>query len=221
VTERFAIDHRDPFARGQHRGIELATRPGRRVRAACAGRVTFAGTVPGSGRTLSERCGPYSVTYTRLATTSARDGESLRAGERIGTAGPRLHLGVRRADQPDGYLDPLLLLPTTSLPSPPPAAPAARRGPKEAPPPPTLPAVHGAPKRAPWRAAARPREAARGTREAVPAREAAPARKPAALWAGLGLLALAIPTLTLARGGRKRRTAAPAAPAPLPAPKSG
>ncbi len=44
----------DPFRRGQHRGVDYAARGP--VRAACAGRVVFAGPVAGAG-TVSVRCG--------------------------------------------------------------------------------------------------------------------------------------------------------------------
>ena len=46
----------DPFARGQHRGVDLDAAPGERVRSACGGRVVFAGRVAGAG-TVSVRCG--------------------------------------------------------------------------------------------------------------------------------------------------------------------
>ncbi len=36
----------NPFAAGQHRGIDIAAAPGAPVRSACPGRVRFAGRVP-------------------------------------------------------------------------------------------------------------------------------------------------------------------------------
>jgi len=56
VLRVFAVGA-DRFAAGQHRGVDLSAPPGARVRSACAGRVTFAGTVPRGGRTVSVRCG--------------------------------------------------------------------------------------------------------------------------------------------------------------------
>src|SRR4051812_5455832 len=46
VLRRFATGP-DPYARGQHRGVDLAAAPGATVRAACPGRVRFAGAVAG------------------------------------------------------------------------------------------------------------------------------------------------------------------------------
>lgn len=48
VVRRFRLA-RDPFARGQHRGVTLAAAPGAAVLAPCTGRVRFAGTVGTSG----------------------------------------------------------------------------------------------------------------------------------------------------------------------------
>lgn len=75
----------DPFRAGQHRGVDLAARPGERVRSACSGRVTFAaGTdggssgVPGasggrgaSGRTGASGAGASSGSGATGATGSA------------------------------------------------------------------------------------------------------------------------------------------------------
>ena len=174
VVQRFALDTRDPFAKGQHRGIEIAAARGTRVRAACAGRVHFAGTVPRHGRTVSVTCGPLITTYLHMASVAVRRGQRVASGQRLGASGERLHFGVRQADDRLGYIDPLSLLRADPLgPAPPALAPVPRRP------------------------RARP-----GTPPSMPA------RIPAAVWAGLALLALAVPTLTIARGrARARRVA--------------
>ncbi len=166
----------DPFARGAHRGIDIAARRGGAVRAACAGRVTFAGGVPRSGRVVAQRCGGWAVTYVELAGVSVRRGRRLRAGERLGTSGRVVHLGVRRAADRFGYVDPLALLPPV-------------RGPVVGPAPVVLPARR--------RVFPPPVRAAPG--------RMAPPGLPVAVWAGVGLLGLAVPTLVLVRGRRRWR----------------
>jgi hypothetical protein len=169
VVERFAVKV-DPFAKGQHRGIEIAAREGTPVRSACAGEVRFAGTVPRHGRTVSVTCGPFIASYLHMSSMAVGRGQNLTAGQRLGRSGPRLHFGVRRRADRFAYVDPLSLLPADPLgPAPPPLA-------------------------------AGPRPRARPT-----APPAMPARIPAAIWAGLALLALAVPTLTIARGNARAR----------------
>ena len=77
----------DPFARGHHRGVDLATRPGEPVRAACGGRVTFAGRAGANGRAVTVRCGPWSVTHLPLRELA------VHAGDRVP---PRAILGAHR-----------------------------------------------------------------------------------------------------------------------------
>src|SRR3990172_3933835 len=43
----------DPYAAGQHRGIDIGGSPGEAIRATATGTVTFAGTVPTHGRALT------------------------------------------------------------------------------------------------------------------------------------------------------------------------
>jgi len=62
VLRTFALGA-DPYARGAHRGVDLAGAVGSIVRSACAGTVTFAGRVPRGGRTVSVRCGDLLATY--------------------------------------------------------------------------------------------------------------------------------------------------------------
>src|SRR5215217_8025393 len=117
----------DPFARGLHRGIDLAAADGAPVRAACSGRIAFAGRAGANGRTVTIRCGAWSVTQLPLASLAVRAGEHIAAGAALGEAGAAaghegLHLGVRRADDRFGYVDPAPLL-HTPAPHAPPAAP--------------------------------------------------------------------------------------------------
>jgi hypothetical protein len=183
VAERFAAGE-DPFARGQHRGIDIASPAGTRVGAACAGRVVFAGTVGTAGRTVSE----LTATYLHLSSIAVRSSEEVGGGERIGAVGtsgrpstsePHLHFGVRRSAERFGYVDPLLLLPRRA-PLPPGPAPLVRRP------------------RLPTPPAALPRK------RPVPVR---PGRAPVAVWVGAGLLAVAAPGLGLRARRRRRRVA--------------
>lgn len=117
VLRAFAVGS-NPYARGQHRGVDLAAAPGSGVRSACAGRVTFAGRVPRGGRTVSVRCGGVVATYQQLATIAVRRGQRIAPGVTLGFAGrsadPRdrrshVHLGARDAAS-GRYIDPLTLL---------------------------------------------------------------------------------------------------------------
>ncbi|MEU4891827.1 M23 family metallopeptidase [Streptomyces sp. NPDC044780] len=111
-----------PWAAG-HRGVDLAARAGERVRAAGAGRVSFAGPVAGRGVLVVELSGtgspPLRTTYEPVRATVAK-GERVRAGQVVGVVAPGpfhcrsgcLHWGLRRADR---YLDPLSLLPPSML----------------------------------------------------------------------------------------------------------
>ncbi|WP_089510934.1 M23 family metallopeptidase [Streptomyces sp. NBS 14/10] len=111
-----------PWAAG-HRGVDLATRTGRPVRAAAAGRVSFTGQVAGRGVLTIELSGtgrpPLRTTYEPVRAVVTK-GERVRAGQVVGVlgAGPFhcpsgcLHWGLRRGDR---YLDPLSLLTPSML----------------------------------------------------------------------------------------------------------
>jgi len=107
----------DPFARGQHRGVDLDATPGDRVRAACRGRVLFAGRVAGEG-TVSVRCGVWRASYAPLRRIAVRAGQRIGAGARLGRAAAELHFGVRRDGRRFGYVDPLRFLTRTRPPPP-------------------------------------------------------------------------------------------------------
>lgn len=125
----------DPYARGQHRGIDIGGRVGDRVTAARAGTVRFAGVAGSSGLTVSIRTadGAYDTSYLHLSRESVRKGQRVGAGDPVGAVGttgrrsaaaPHLHFGVRRAGTRHDYVDPLDLLP----PLPPPARAPEPRG---------------------------------------------------------------------------------------------
>lgn len=188
----------DRFAAGRHRGVDLRAPLGAAVRSACAGRVSFAGRVPGGGLTVSVRCGPLVASYGHLGSLAVARGQPVAAGARLGAVGrsgrprtplPHVHLGVRVAAG-GRYLDPLALI--GGPPSPPGAPPPARR--------PATPPLGRAPAPAPRRL--RPPPIA--DPPPLPAdRPLAPA-VPRAAWAGLACVALALPVGGLARRRRRR-----------------
>ncbi|GAA2397801.1 hypothetical protein GCM10010420_24840 [Streptomyces glaucosporus] len=101
-----------------HRGVDLAARPGDPVRAAAAGRVSFAGRVAGRGVVSIELAAtgdpPLRTTYEPVR-AGVRAGDRVAAGDVVGVLEPEglhcpagcLHWGLRRGD---AYLDPLSLL---------------------------------------------------------------------------------------------------------------
>jgi len=161
----------DPYAGGQHRGIDIAARVGEAVRAPTGGRVTFVGTAGSSGLTVALRTadGRYDTSYLHLASASVRRGDEVVRGARLGAVGtsgrrsvraPHLHFGVRRAGARHAYVDPLSLL-------------SGPGGPADSPRPLPLPLGAPAPLR-PGPAGARALPAPAGAR-ALPAPAGAPA----------------------------------------------
>src|SRR5688500_10696482 len=68
----------DPYAAGQHRGIDIGSPANALVRAPAAGTISFAGTVPGGGRTLAVRTADgYSVTLVHLGSTAVTRGSRV------------------------------------------------------------------------------------------------------------------------------------------------
>lgn len=139
----------DPYAGGQHRGIDIAAATGTPVRAAAGGTVTFSGTAGSSGLTVAVRTadGRFDTSYLHLSVVSVAKGDHVAAGARLGAAGtsgrrsaaqPHLHFGVRDAGSRHAYRDPLTLLP----PAPAPVREAPRGVPAPAPAP-----VRAAPRR--------------------------------------------------------------------------
>jgi hypothetical protein len=137
----------DPYAAGLHRGVDIGGAADSAVRAPAAGTVTFAGAVPGGGRTVTiTTADGYAVTLLHLGALGASRGQVVSEGETVGTLGssgeaehpePYVHLGIRIAADPQGYLDPLAFLPARAPAPPPPEAPGPGSGvptPPDAPP---------------------------------------------------------------------------------------
>jgi hypothetical protein len=154
VLRAFRFDS-DPYGAGLHRGIDLGAPSGAVVVAPVSGTVTFAGSVPTAGKTLTIQTGDgYSATLVHLGSLGIGRGAAVTEGDQVGTVGPSgvaelpvpyVHLGVRRTDEPQGYLDPLLFLPPLAVA--PPAAPPPPQdpAPSPAPVPAPAPAVPAAP----------------------------------------------------------------------------
>jgi Peptidase family M23 len=123
------FDSAHPYAGGQHRGIDIGGDEGAPVRAPIDGVVSFAGAVPTGGKTVSiETPLGYTATLLHLGTISVKRGASVVEGATvIGTVGaaddaqPYLYFGVRVTSEPQGYVDPLTLLPPRPSPEPAPA----------------------------------------------------------------------------------------------------
>jgi peptidase M23-like protein len=118
----------DPYAGGQHRGIDIGAPGGTAVRAPASGTVSFAGTVPTGGKTITIRTADgFAVTLQRLGSYFVTQGLEVGEGDAVGSVGdvdePYVYLGVRKADEPDGYVDPVGLLPA-ARPAPAPDDPA-------------------------------------------------------------------------------------------------
>jgi hypothetical protein len=197
----------DRFAAHQRRGIDIAVPPGTTVRAACPGRVTFAGTLPRGGRAVTVACGALNATYLHLGLLRVRSGGWLAPGRPLGTVGigGRLRLGARVRIRRFGYVDPLTLLADPRGVDPPAVA---------------LPRV-GLPSTGPGRApesSPSPRRVAAPL--ASPARTGAPAAAPglpfAGAWlpTGFGSLIAAFALESLRRLRASRRAPPPRAPLP-------
>jgi hypothetical protein len=116
----------DPYAGGQHRGIDIGGEVGSSVRAAAGGTVSFAGTVPSGGKAVTISTGDgYSVTHLQLGELLVGRGTIVDEGAAVGSIGPsddtlttapHVHLGVRVTAEEHGYVDPLGLLPRREVP---------------------------------------------------------------------------------------------------------
>src|SRR5215204_469641 len=118
-----------------HSGIDVGGIPGSVVKAPAPGQVSFAGWLPSHGRTVTIRTEDgFAVTLLHLGSFVVNAGDGVAEGEAVGTIGPSgdpeldvpyVHLGIRRADAPKGYVDPLTLLPPRHEPATAPVVPPA------------------------------------------------------------------------------------------------
>jgi Peptidase family M23 len=125
VLQPFSYDEAHPYASGQHRGVDIgADAAGEAVVAPAVGTVSYAGTVPTNGKTVTiETADGYSVTLTHLGSIAVAKGATVAEQDVVGTIGPSgtpevdgpyVHLGIRVAADSNGYVDPLGLLPPAS-----------------------------------------------------------------------------------------------------------
>src|SRR3954452_89045 len=152
VLTLFSFDRDHPYAAGQHRGIDIGAPSGTAVSSPVSGTVSFAGSVPVSGKTVSiETEDGYSVTLVHLGSYTVRRGQAVGEGDVVGAVGPSgvpelaqpyVYLGVRLAADPQGYVDPLTYLPGQQAAPPGPAPPPDPSG---APAPPPEPGPSGDP----------------------------------------------------------------------------
>lgn len=126
VVQPFDYSETQPYAAGQHRGVDIgADAAGETVVAPAAGTVSFAGTVAANGKSLTiETSDGYSVTLTHLGSISVSKGATIAEQDAIGTVGPSgtpevdapyVHFGIRVTADPNGYVDPLTLLPPAAV----------------------------------------------------------------------------------------------------------
>src|SRR5688500_13155656 len=104
VPRPVSLSPPDPYAGGQHRALDVAGAAGGPVRAPAAGTVTFAGSVPGGGRTVAiETTDGYSVTVVHLGSIGVQVGAAVAEGATVGSIGPSgdaehaepyVHLGI-------------------------------------------------------------------------------------------------------------------------------
>ena len=89
VIRPFAFDAAHPYAGGQHRGVDIGGAEGGSVRAPVDAVVTFAGVVPGGGKTVSlETAIGYVVTLQQLGSIRVARGDAVTEGvTELGTVG--------------------------------------------------------------------------------------------------------------------------------------
>lgn len=122
------VNGSDPYAAGQHRGLDIAAPVGSPVLAIVEGRVSYAGKLPDGGLavTITSADGQWLISALHLAERNVARGQSVAPGDllgRVGTTGkrsveqPHLHLSLRKAATRT-YVDPLSMLGRPRLPAP-------------------------------------------------------------------------------------------------------
>jgi hypothetical protein len=94
-----------PYGAG-NRGLEYDTEPGTPVWASADGTVVFAGPVAGTLHVTLRHVDGVRTSYSFLGAVDVLLGQRVRAGDRVGIAGERLHFGARSGD---AYFDPASL----------------------------------------------------------------------------------------------------------------
>jgi hypothetical protein len=122
VLRSFSFDHAHPYAGGQHRGVDLGAPGGTQVLAPAGGIVSFAGTVPTGGKTVSiETPLGYTATLVHLGSIGVKRGAPVGEGSVVGTVGPSgvpeltepyVYFGLRTTSDQQGYVDPMVFLPS-------------------------------------------------------------------------------------------------------------
>jgi murein DD-endopeptidase MepM/ murein hydrolase activator NlpD len=120
ILRGFSFNPADPYGSGQHRGIDVAGPLGAPALAPAPGTVTFAGAVPGRGKTVTIRTPDgYTATVQHLGGIAVRSGATVQENQLIGEVGfsgvpeydvPYVYLSVRVTAEPHGFIDPLELL---------------------------------------------------------------------------------------------------------------
>ncbi len=83
IEQGFSFDSAHPYAGGQHRGVDIGAAAGGPVVAPAAGTVTFAGSVPTNGLTVTiETDDGLAVTLTHLGSLAVARGHTGRRGRR-------------------------------------------------------------------------------------------------------------------------------------------
>ncbi len=90
-----------------NRGVEYATSAGATVTAVATGRVSFVGSVAGTGYVVVRHGDGRRVTYGNVTDSRLEMGDLVVRGMQIGTTAGRLHLGLRRNER---YVDPTPLI---------------------------------------------------------------------------------------------------------------
>jgi murein DD-endopeptidase MepM/ murein hydrolase activator NlpD len=134
-----------PYCPG-NRGLEYEPSTGSRVVAASAGLVRFSGIVAGVRYLVIQQGDGRTATYGRLATARVAVGNTVSAGDLVGTTTDRFYFGLRQGER---YIDPAPYLGTLRYR--PRLVPSDGSAPRPAPPPTMRCAASGVGERAPRR----------------------------------------------------------------------